>query len=974
MQRSWPANYVLQTPILRKLAVANEDAWLAAAATAEAMNDAERALVSYQNALVHSPYSITALSAVGAIYRHRENFPKAIEFYQRALNVQQDNGDIWSALGHAYLMIDDLQKAYTAYQQALYHLPAPKLQDPKLWYGIGILYDRYGSLEHAEEAFAGVIKIAPDFDKANEIYFRLGIIYKQQHKFATSLECFRYILHSPPKPLSEIDIWFQIGHVYEQQKEFGMAREAYERVLMENPEHAKVLQQLGWLYHQTSSTNSGDQELAIQYLTKSLGVDPTDPQSWYLLGRAYMAGQKFNKAYEAYQQAVYRDGRNPTFWCSIGVLYYQINQYRDALDAYSRAIRLNPYISEVWFDLGSLYESCHNQISDAIDAYARAADLDPSNPHIKQRLQLLKNVQANGGSVPAAPVPQDVHPTAYAQPQAVSSSAANSDGGVLEGADSMQQQQQQQQRMMQAHARSQDAEMDGQPVAVGQGQPQQPIQYAAPPGLPSRHLTYQRNSPVPVVEMQRGMREQPPPPPPQQQQQQQQQYVSYAPAHYDDGRPVVDWEGRPVSVQRYHSPVPNESRRNSGAMLSPPNSHPPHLSQPYERSVSVVNGGGPRNARYDPRMDITTHSQPHPQTLPHALPHSHSQPPPVIANARQESPPRVTPAKGGRGRKSVYGTVSAANAQKMEDAAAYTPPPSESNLQIPQPRRPAPRARQSVYVGAGMESPRKQAMRAQQQQAQHVHMQAQANAQAHAHAQASTSAMYNNNNGRYSHSHSQSQSPQSEDDGGAGAVPPVARVVDEDYDEGAADALMGLAGAAAASDRMGGSRSGSISGAPNANANINTNASSNAQTPHHLPSISVPPSIRGIEPEADGTDEMARRGSLGKRNNGDVHDAPNKRMREGESDADDRNDRNGAQQLSSPETDPAAFPRKHSMNTMNNAASSPDDRERDREHEHDDREAMRQSPGTGAGAEQKPAELHQQHQQHIPDHEMKDAQ
>jgi cytochrome c-type biogenesis protein CcmH/NrfG len=73
-----------------------------------------------------------------------------------------------------------------------------------------------------------------------------------------------------------------------------------------------------------------------------------------------MAQQKYPKAYEAYQQAVYRDGRNPTFWCSIGVLYYQINQYRDALDAYSRAIRLNPNISEVWYDLGTLV--CETQI------------------------------------------------------------------------------------------------------------------------------------------------------------------------------------------------------------------------------------------------------------------------------------------------------------------------------------------------------------------------------------------------------------------------------------------------------------------------------------------------------------------------------------------------------------------------------------------------------------------------------------
>lgn len=55
-------------------------------------------------------------------------------------------------------MQDDLQKAYSAYQEALYLLPNPK-EDPKLWYGIGILYDRYGSLDHAEEAFASVLQM-----------------------------------------------------------------------------------------------------------------------------------------------------------------------------------------------------------------------------------------------------------------------------------------------------------------------------------------------------------------------------------------------------------------------------------------------------------------------------------------------------------------------------------------------------------------------------------------------------------------------------------------------------------------------------------------------------------------------------------------------------------------------------------------------------------------------------------------------
>lgn len=82
--------------------------------------------------------------------------------------------------------MDDLQQAYAAYQSALVNLQNPK--EPKLWYGIGILYDRYGSLEHAEEAFSQVMQMQPDFEKANEIYFRLGIIYKQQAKYGQSLE------------------------------------------------------------------------------------------------------------------------------------------------------------------------------------------------------------------------------------------------------------------------------------------------------------------------------------------------------------------------------------------------------------------------------------------------------------------------------------------------------------------------------------------------------------------------------------------------------------------------------------------------------------------------------------------------------------------------------------------------------------------------------------------------------------------
>ncbi|KAK4953343.1 glucose repression mediator protein [Elasticomyces elasticus] len=398
------------------LAAQNEDTWLRLGHLSEQMGELDGAIQAYERAMSFNQWSIPAMLAISGILRSKDQFTAAVEYLRQIIKIDPTNGEVWSSLGHCYLMMDDLQQAYSAYQQALYHLPDPK--EPKLWYGIGILYDRYGSLEHAEEAFSQVMRMDPNFEKANEIYFRLGIIYKQQQKFQQSLECFRYIVSDPPRPLNEEDIWFQIGHVHEQQKDYDSAKSAYTCVLERDPNHAKVLQQLGWLHHQ-QSTSFSSQEKAIEYLEKSVASDQNDAQSWYLLGRCYMSQQKYPKAYEAYQQAVYRDGRNPTFWCSIGVLYYQINQYRDALDAYSRAIRLNPNISEVWYDLGTLYESCNNQTSDALDAYTRAADLDPSNVHIKARLALLKGQPTNGmPNQGGAPLPQDVHPQAY-QPGAL---------------------------------------------------------------------------------------------------------------------------------------------------------------------------------------------------------------------------------------------------------------------------------------------------------------------------------------------------------------------------------------------------------------------------------------------------------------------------------------------------------------------------------------------------------------------------
>jgi len=139
-----------------------------------------------------------------------------------------------------------------------------------------------------------------------------------------------------------------------------------------------------------------------------------------MVGRVLTALRQHVGAFEALQQAVYRNGNNAMYWCAIGVLYFQINQPRDALDAYLRAIRLNPNLSEVffqyifiisltlvsdiiplqvWFDLGTLYESC-GQLPDALDAYQHAGVNDPNNRPLHERIQRITEILAQKGIAP----------------------------------------------------------------------------------------------------------------------------------------------------------------------------------------------------------------------------------------------------------------------------------------------------------------------------------------------------------------------------------------------------------------------------------------------------------------------------------------------------------------------------------------------------------------------------------------------
>lgn len=217
----------------------------AALATAAASDDAFDTKV-WEEVLRHNSSNQTALSRLADIARMQGRHLEAAGHLTRLLQVgmpptegessssgeeeggPMTTGEVQAALGHCFLAVSyqegdlpgvlkRLQDAYDAYKQALAKTSG---EDSDLWYGIGLLYDRYASLmmpcaQRTEcegaacKAFDAVLTIEPEHERRDEVLFRLGLLLKAQSNRKRALECFTAISERPSRPVDALDVWFQ---------------------------------------------------------------------------------------------------------------------------------------------------------------------------------------------------------------------------------------------------------------------------------------------------------------------------------------------------------------------------------------------------------------------------------------------------------------------------------------------------------------------------------------------------------------------------------------------------------------------------------------------------------------------------------------------------------------------------------------------------------------------------------------------
>ena len=151
-------------------------------------------------------------------------------------------------------------------------------------------------------------------------------------------------------------------------------------------------------------------DLAEREYRTSVQLRPTD-MGWYLLGRLYIHGQRYDDAADAFAHAADLSYQACDRYLELGELYVQMQRPEEALEAFARAVRLSPYPrSSPW---GSLFYArvaegrarvwlSRGDTDRAIEFQKQAVELTPHDPERLAKLAEMYEARDRAGQAPDA--------------------------------------------------------------------------------------------------------------------------------------------------------------------------------------------------------------------------------------------------------------------------------------------------------------------------------------------------------------------------------------------------------------------------------------------------------------------------------------------------------------------------------------------------------------------------------------------
>ncbi len=301
------------------------------------------------------------------IFSKRNQHNDAIKTLKLALQLSEDNADIFSLIGMEYLFLEEFSEAILYFKKCL----DIDNQDYSALYNVIYCFEY---LEQIDEAIAYLNHYLNSNPYCEVAWQQLGKLYTDKKEFKKAVTAFDFAIISDD---TFIGAYLEKGKVLEKLNNFEAAIENYKITLALDDPTAFALLRIGYCFKALKN-----HQKAIHYFSKAVEEDPMLAKAWIAITNHYYDAKDYLKALYNINKAISIDENNVDYWR----LYAQINKelhfIEEAEYGFKKILELGNYELQSWLSrtdvliqLGE-YKAAINNLNQAIDFHPNTIEIE----------------------------------------------------------------------------------------------------------------------------------------------------------------------------------------------------------------------------------------------------------------------------------------------------------------------------------------------------------------------------------------------------------------------------------------------------------------------------------------------------------------------------------------------------------------------------------------------------------------------
>lgn len=298
-----------------------------------ALNDVNNALATYQKALEIDNKNAMAYFNIGSVYQVKQEHEKAIEYLEKAVEIDEDDERFLSSLAMSEVKIKDFDCALKHYKL------------------LSVLYP----------------------DKENYKY-NMVTCYEELNDYATAISLLERMVFINPTFLLPAQ---KLANLYIKTNQLNKAKDIYEKILLKKKPNAEILHQYAIL-----SSTLCDTDTAEKMLKKVIRMNPSLAKAHKDLAIIYLNKRLFDYAEDEFKTALKLEPNDFEILFEYGNYLYSISKNTDAERYYTEALEIEPnnVLALVFMALNKLVL---NQLDESYRYIKKALEIEPEHEYVQ---------------------------------------------------------------------------------------------------------------------------------------------------------------------------------------------------------------------------------------------------------------------------------------------------------------------------------------------------------------------------------------------------------------------------------------------------------------------------------------------------------------------------------------------------------------------------------------------------------------